>query len=301
MLNPVHLATLHAVLHNNSFVAAAQDLGYTPSAVSQQMRALERATGLDLFERLPRSIRPTAAAHALADAGRQAVLSLHSLGHDVRALAAGERGHVTIGSFRTASARILPAAFGAFTEKRPSVTVELVEGEPDDLLPDLLGGALDAALVYENDLNPREWPDGLAKVPLLTEDRRLLVPPAHRPRRGTVDLTDLRDWTWVASAPSPSLVRYCAAAGFEPKVALRTNDYHSVCEFVRTGLGIALVPAMGHYNPDVLRPVRLRPVPPKRHVSALHRKSNTSPLLAPLITELRRAAREAAHWGRDTT
>lgn len=297
MLNPVHLATLQAVLRSNSFVAAARDLGYTASAVSQQMRALERATGLDLFERMPRSIRPTAAAHYLAAAGRQMVLGLHSLEHDAHALAVAERGHITIGSFRTASARILPSAFAAFAEKRPAVTMELSEGEPDDLIPHVLSGALDLALVYENDLNPQQWPENLTRIPLLTEERRLLMPPGEKTRRGAVRLADLRDRTWVASAPSPSLTRYSAAAGFEPRVALRTNDYYSVCEFVRAGLGIALVPVMGHYLPETLRPVKLRPLPPRRHVSALHRPSNTSPLLAPLIDELRRSARAAAKWG----
>lgn len=294
MLNSVHLLTLQAVLRTNSFVAAARELGYTPSAVSQQMRSLERATGLDLFERMPRSVRPTATAHSLAEAGRQTILALRSLEHDARALGAAERGHITIGSFRTASARILPNAISAFTEKRPAVTMELFEGAPEDLIPEVQSGALDIALVYENDLNPQRWPDNLTTVPLLTEERRLLMPPAEQPHRGSVRLMDLRDRTWVTSAASPSLIRYCAAAGFKPRVALHTNDFYSACEFVRSGLGIALVPAMGHFLRETLRPVKLRPTPPRRHVSILHRASNTSPLLAPLIDELRRAARVVA-------
>lgn len=290
MLNPVHLATLQAVLDRGSLVGAARELGYTASAVSQQMRMLERATGLALFERLPRTIRPTAAAYYLADAGRETVLGLRSLEHDARALAIGERGHVSIGSFRTAAARVLPRALAGFTADRPGVTLRLAEGEPHLLVPRLLDGELDLALVYENDLDPREWPKQLTRVPLLTEDRYLLMPSGARPDGGRVHLAALRDRTWIASDPSPSLERYCAATGFAPEIALQTNDYYSICAFVRAGLGVALVPGMGHYLADALPPVGLYPPPPRRHVFALHRASNRNSLIPSLLTELCRAA-----------
>lgn len=290
MLNPVHLATLQAVLAHDSFVAAARQLGYTASAVSQQMRILERSTGLELFERLPRKVRPTAAAHYLAEAGQDTVLGLRSLEHDARAMAAAERGHISIGSFRTASARILPGALAGFVATRPAVTMQLTEGEPQILLPRLLEGSLDLAVAYENELDEREWPKGLVRIPLLDEERRLLMPPNLRPKRGPVHLTDLRDSTWIASDPSPSLTRFCMASGFEPIIALQTNDYYSVCAFVRAGLGVALVPGMGHYLTDTLEPVEIRPHPPKRQVFVLHRASNRNPLLSPLIDELCRSA-----------
>lgn len=277
-------------MREKSFAAAAHELGYTASAVSQQMRSLERATGLELFERLSRSIRPTAAAQNLARAGQQAVLSLRSVEHDAQALAEGYRGHITIGSFRTASANILPPAFAAFRHARVSVTIDLVEGEPEDLLDDLRSGAIDLALVYENELNPQQWPIELTQVPLLTEQRLLLMPAAQRPVSGQIRLAELRDLTWVASAPSPSLMSYCSTEGFAPQVAFRTNDYYSICAFVRAGIGIALVPVMGHYLTTELPAVALSPAPPRRYVSILHRRTNTSPLLRPVIQELQRAA-----------
>ena len=291
MLNPVHLATLQEVLDSGSFVGAARRLGYTASAVSQQMRLLERSTGLALFERLPRRIRPTSAAHYLAEAGRETVLGLRSLEHDARAMAAAERGHVTVGSFRSASARVLPGAFAVFGAARPSVSTRLVEGEPHVLLPALLDGTLDLAVVYENDLDPRTWPKGLTYVPLFTEDRWLLLPPAtdQRPAAGRLRLAELAEETWIASDPSPALLRYCGMAGFTPRIALQTNDYYSVCAFVRAGLGVALVPGMGHYLPESLTPVPVEPSPPRRRVFALHRASNGNPLLAPLITAIRAA------------
>lgn len=291
MLNPVHLATLQTVLTHQSFVAAARELGYTSSAVSQQMRALERATGLELFERLPRKVRPTSAAQHLADASRETVLGLQALGRDASALAAAERGHITIGSFRTASARILPAACADFVSRRREVTMQLTEGEPQTLLPRLLDGSLDLAVAYENELNEQKWPKALTKVSLLTEDRRLLMPPSTR-KRGPVQLTDLKDATWIASNPAPSLVRYCMGNGFEPDIALQTNDYNAVCAFVQAGLGVALVPVTGHHLTDTLRPVELEPRPPRREIFVLHRPNNQNPLLQSLIGSLQRAADE---------
>lgn len=286
MLNPVHLETLQVVLAHDSFVAAAAELGYTASAVSQQMRALERATGLELFERMARSIRPTAAAHYLAEAGREMVLGLRSLEHDAKAVAAAERGRLGVGSFQTAAANILPDVLVEFRTERPGVTVELHEGEPKAVLPKVLDGSLDLALVYENDLDPKQWPAGLTRTPLFTEERTLLMPPGENTGDDPVQLADLRDETWIASDPSPSLLRFCAGVGFEPNVALRTNDYYSVCAFVRAGLGIALVPDLGRYFSDVLTPLRVLPHPPRRRVFALHRTANKNPLLAPFLEVL---------------
>lgn len=294
MLSPTHLATLQTVIEQGSFVAAAKELGYTASAVSQQMRMLERATGLELFERFAKGIRPTSAAYYLAETGREMVLGLRALEQDARALAAAERGHIAIGSFRSACAHLVPTAFAAFGERRPGVTLQLTEGEPHILVPRLLSGSLDLGVVYENELDLRDWPGTLVRIPLLTEERKLLMPPAARPDASVVDIASLRDWTWIASDPAPSLVRYCVAAGFEPNIALQTNDYYSVCAMVRAGLGVALVPAISRYLTSELVPIEPRPRAPRRHVFILHRVSNRNPALPELIGELRRAAEHLA-------
>lgn len=291
MLNPTHLATLQKVLDRGSFVAAAEDLGYTPSAVSQQMGALESATGLVLFERLPRSVKPTPAALYLADGGKEVVSTLRSLERDARALAAATLGEIRLGSFRTACAGLLPGVLTDFRASHPAVDVHLDEAEPEQLTPAVLDGTLDIALVYDNDLDLHTWPAGLVQTPLLIERRLLLLPPRLTRSRGSVRLASLRRETWIASKPSPSLVRFCAQEGFEPNITLRTNDYYSICEFVRAGLGVALVPELGHYLAETLRPHALSPSPPRRHVFALHRSSNSNPLLGPMLDTLHRAVR----------
>jgi DNA-binding transcriptional LysR family regulator len=305
MLNPVHLRTLQAVLTCGSFADAAIHLGYTASAVSQQMSALEKATGLTLFERLPRSVHATSSAHYLVAAGTEIVLNLRSLERDAKALAAGEQGGIRLGSFATASTRILPSALAAFTTAHPNVDVGLDEGEPEDLLPELLDGPLDVALVYA-DSNRHVWPGSVAAVPLLVEERLLILPPghsAHRQRKA-VDLRELRDATWVTSPKAPSLIRLCASVGFEPRMAFCTNDFNTVCAFVQAGLGVAIMPELAFPSNIELRPLRVVPKPAQRHILALYRHSNRNPALPTMIDRLVAAANEFprvvpdddAHW-----
>jgi DNA-binding transcriptional LysR family regulator len=293
MLNPVHLQTLDVVLERGSFVAAAEALGYTASAVSQQMSMLERATGLALFERLPRSVQPTDAARELARSSVDLVAGLRSLELDAKARAAGETGQIQVGSFASAGVRLLPAALAKLLRTRGGVVVELANGEPGDLLPLLRDGRLDVALVYENKIDQRQWPANLVNVPLLAERRYVVLPPGHPYRdRDPVRLTDLRRDTWVTSLESPGLEQLCASVGFQPRIMVRSDEYSMVGAFVRAGVGVTLLPelALPPY-PELLGQV-LTPEPPPRYVRALYRRTNKNPVLRPMVAALVEAAAE---------
>jgi DNA-binding transcriptional LysR family regulator len=282
VLNPQHLRTLVEVVRTGSFAEAARRLGYTPSAVSQQIAGLERAIALPLFEREAHSVRATPAAEQLAERAQDVLASFGALDDEIETISAGRIGRLRLGSFPTASAKVLPRGLAAFVAEFPAVEIRLDEGEPDELLPALQGGDLDLALVYRYDLVPRRWPERLVETELLHEDLLLLLPAGHalatRPRIG---LADLADETWIASregsAGSTCLVRACSAAGFTPRVAFRSNDYDVVAGLVVAGLGIALVPTLGHdeARPGVIARTLTSPRL-KRHVSALHRAAGAS-------------------------
>src|SRR5699024_9840120 len=108
MLNPVHLQTLITVLRTGSFADAARELGYTGSAVSQQVARLERSARVTLFDRSARSITPTPAAELLASRSREVLATIRDLEDDVLAIAKGRLGTLRVGSFPTASERLLP-------------------------------------------------------------------------------------------------------------------------------------------------------------------------------------------------
>ncbi|OEV03153.1 LysR family transcriptional regulator [Streptomyces oceani] len=294
-MNPAHVRTFGEVLATGSFADAAKRLGYTASAVSQQISALERATGLTLFERGARTIQPTRTARVLGERCGELLDSLTALEREAEALAAGQHGLVRVGSFATAGASLVPWALARFVRRQPDAEVSLEEGEPDELLPLVLADSLDLALVYEYDLVPRRWAPQLSVSELLREDLHLLLPPAHRAgRSAAVELADLAEDTWIASregsAGARSLSRLCAGAGFEPRVAFRTNDYDVVRELVRTGLGVAMVPELA--VTDSARPGarRLSGEPVGRRIVAVRRAANPNPLLAPLEDALARAA-----------
>ncbi|WP_063731541.1 LysR family transcriptional regulator [Streptomyces sp. RTd22] len=290
MLKPLHLLTLKAVVGSGSFAVAARDLGYTASAISQQISTLEKETGLVLFEREAHGIRPTAAAHRLVDLSGRALAALDDLDQQVRELATGVTGRLRLGSFPTASVRLVPAALSALAETHPRARIQLEEGEPEDLVALLTSGDLDIALVYEYGLSPRQWPDGLARHPLLREDLVLLR--AADSHLGA-SLPQLAEARWITSgegtAGARSLVRLCAAAGFDAEVAFRSNNYDVVRELVSTGLGVAVVPALGHAPSGAIQATRVAQRSAHRQVMALHRGENSNPLLGTVLDTLRRA------------
>ena len=293
MLNPVLLRTLTVVVRANSFAEAARELGYTGSAVSQQIAALERSVRLQLFERSAHSIRPTPAAIMLAGRSRELLAVLRSIEDDLVEMAEGRTGRLDVGSFPTASARLMPGALGHFADGHATVETSLDEGEADDLLDRVKDREIDVAVVYRYDLVPRPRPQGLTVLPLLVEDLRLLLPEGHclASKDEPLGLGDLASETWIATnsgSPGASCLRHlCVDAGFEPHVGFRSNDYDVIHGFVEASLGIALVPALSHAprRGVVTRP--LKDVQAHRYVDVVYRAGNQNPLLPGFIDSLR--------------
>ncbi len=291
MLDPLHLRTLATVLQTGSFAAAARRLGYTPSAVSQQVAALERAARLSLFEWEARGIRPTPAATFLSIRGQEVLAALGALQDDLRGLTGGAIGTVRLGGFPTASEHLLPSALAALAASHPLVEILLDEGEPDELTPRVHDGDLDVALVHRYTRVPVRRPRALTVTPLLREDLVLLVPSGHPLAEATeVRLEDLEEAAWITtrqgSVGATCLQRICAEAGFQPRVSYRSNDYDVVRGFVRCGLGVALVPALGHVADPGVVPCRLAGVPVYRHVELLARPAIGNPAVEGVVAAL---------------
>lgn len=298
VLNPIHLRTLQECVRTGSFAEAGRDLGYTASAVSQQMVLLEKAIGAPLFERSARSARSTALAVQLAERSRDALGALEALEREVRAMVTGEEGKLRLASFATANSRVLPEVLAAVISQRPNAEVQLDEGEPDEVIDGVLDGVLDAAVVFEYDLDPRQWPVELCVDELLAEPLRLVLPQKHRladcPR---VELHRLAEDNWICTrqdtAGARSLVRLAAAAGFVPRITFRSNDYSVIRDLVGRDLGVALLPGLAIPD-DRVRVVRIAGWQPYRRVKVLYRKQNTNPLLPIALTHLARSCEAVA-------
>jgi DNA-binding transcriptional LysR family regulator len=320
VLNPIHLRTLRECVRTGSFAEAARELGYTASAVSQQMILLERSVGAALFERSARSVRPTAVAAQLAERSGAALGALSTLEREVRAMVRGEAGSLRLASFATANARIVPTALAAVVAARPNAEVQLDEGEPDEVLDGVLDGALDAAVVFDYDRDPRDWPVELRRAQLLAEPFALAVAPEHRlagsaestglagsagstgsagsAGSAELDLAQAAEETWICTradtSGARSLVRLAAEAGFAPRIVFRSNDYGVVRELVARNLGVAMLPALAWPDAGV-NTLRLTGRQPYRRVLVLYRPNNTNPML-PLALDCLKHACAEFHW-----
>lgn len=299
MLNPVQLRTLAAIIRTGSFADAARQLDYTSSAVSQQIASLEREIGAQLFERRPQSVHPTSAAQFLTERSRPVLAALGELEMEVEELSMGGLGQLRLGSFPTASKSLLPPALATLVNEFPGVDIELDEGEPMKLLPQLSDAVLDVALIYRYDLVPYRWPRSTPSQQLLTEELVLLLPVTHPlAGRSPLDWEKLAAETWITSQDDTDgyrcLIRLAAAAGVAPHVAYRSNDYDVIRGLVAAGLGIALVPALGVVPHPGIVSSRIESVYARRRISVVWRTRThgASPPVA--VAALESAARQVA-------
>jgi DNA-binding transcriptional LysR family regulator len=300
MLNPVHLQTLQAVVSTGSFASAARDLGYTASAVSQQMEALERASGLALFERGARGVQITAPARLLAERAGRVLSELVDLDADAHAIAAGRTGRLKVGCFPTAGVRILPAALSSLRRTHPSVEVSLRIAEPSATIAMVESGDLDVAFGFEYAAITRTWPRGLVRETLLTEDLVFLSAPGTVvPDTGAI-AAGFGTAEWITSgagtAGEATTYRICADMGFVPTVVLRTEYYDLITEFVAAGLGVAIVPALGIVSHDRVNVLSVQSKWAKRTVSVIYRQSASDPLIPAVIESFVETVR-ATEWG----
>ncbi|WP_026422461.1 LysR family transcriptional regulator [Actinokineospora inagensis] len=294
MLDVRRLQVLRAVVTSGSVTAAATNLGYTPSAISQQIAALEKATGVALLERVGRGVQPTAAGRLLTE---HAAIISRQVAEAETALAdlrAGHTGRLAVRYFATAGSALVPPALAELRRAHPGIQVDLKLVDPGDPLPEVARGDADLAIV----VHPRHAPRGVRLIHLLDDPYRVVLPRGHRlAGKRVINLADLANDPWVGEWPAGGpcwqiVLDACAAAGFTPNVMVESEDYTNAQGFVAAGLGVCLIPVMALSNPHpgtVVR--RLRHPEPLRQIHAATRESaHDQPTLTTLITALRTAA-----------
>ncbi|MFJ5550541.1 LysR family transcriptional regulator [Streptomyces sp. NPDC093225] len=277
-----------------SFTSAAQSLGYTQSAVSRQIQALEDEWGSALFDRLPRGVRLTAAGRALLPHAEAVRDRMRAARVELDALRSLGGGVLRVGAFAAADVTLVPRAVAEFGERHPDVTVEHTEG-PTARHVALLGeGRLDLAVVSAPAGRPLSGPE---LHPLLEEPMYVALPRGHRfaGRRAPLRLAELADERWIEGdvRPGQTLMAPALAAGFRPDVAFRVNDWTAKQGFVAAGLGITVLPALaaGAVRPDlVLVPVSRHDLPCRRVYAATPRGLSPAPAAQALLGILRRVA-----------
>ncbi len=246
MLDVRRLRVLCAVADHPTLSAAADALSYTPSAVSQQIVALEREIGVRVLHRGPRGVRLTAAGQLLVEQTRPILSGLQAAEASVTALDGLSRGRLALASFATAGATILPRAIAGFRARHPEVTITLTQADPQAAMARLRAGEVDLILTADAEASP----GGGVEVVTLLEDPLCAVLESSHPLAGReqIALEELAGETWV-DTPSGSdarrlLLSACARAGFIPHVAFESDEYLTIQQLVAAGVGVALVPGL---------------------------------------------------------
>jgi DNA-binding transcriptional LysR family regulator len=288
-----HLAALQALAAEGSFGRAAQRLGYTQSAVSQQIATLERIVGEKLVERPggPRPISLTEAGELLLRHADSIVARLQAAQADLHALRSGEAGTLRVGTFQSAGARLLPEVMRRYASAWPAVEVVLGEFDDAEVEHALERGELDVGFVL---LPVLEAP---LETMELVHDPYVLVVPVDSPFATAAETPSLKE---IAADPlvgfrsDRSLEPVEAAirgAGIEPRFAFRSNDNTTVQGLVAAGIGNAILPRLtvDEADPRVVVRDLGDEVPPRVIAIARHRDRYHSPAARAFVETALRA------------
>jgi DNA-binding transcriptional LysR family regulator len=294
MLDVRRLRLLRELALRGTIAAVAEALAFTPSAVSQQLSALEREAGTPLLERSGRRVALTPAAHSLV-AHTEAVLErLERAAADLAAGRAGPAGPLRIGAFPSAARAVVPAALATLAAAHPDLEPRLRELDPAVVAGALRAGDVDVALVHDYDFVPVPAEPGVETVALFEETMFVAAPGTLAPLPGeSHPLCRWRAAPWIV-APAATrcgamTVRACEAAGFAPEVRHVVDDFPSVLALVAIGGGVALVPELGVTTPAP--DVTLTPLPMHRRTQAAFRRgAGGNPAITAFVDAMRAAA-----------
>ncbi|MEV6257346.1 LysR substrate-binding domain-containing protein [Nocardia sp. NPDC051911] len=286
MIDVRKLRLLRELSHRETIAAVAEALAYTPSAVSQQLAALEREAGVPLLTRTGRRVTLTPAAVALVGHTERILAVLEQATAELATIRTELTGTLRIGAFPTAVRTILSPALVALSSAHPRLELRVTELDPA-LAPDALRAeTLDVALIQEYDYAPVPADPALHSEPLFEEI-------VHLAARTAEPLADHRESAWIASTPGTMChtmtMRACEAAGFTPRIRHHADDFGTVLALVAAGQGVALVPEFG--TRDCPPGVILGALPMRRRTHLAYRRGTGD---HPAVRAARVALRESA-------
>jgi DNA-binding transcriptional LysR family regulator len=239
----LHRLRLLKELHTRGTLAAvAAALGYSSSAVSQQLALLEKEAGAPLLERVGRGVRLTPQALILVGHAEVVLDRLEQAEAEIEASLTAPTGVVRLAAFQTAMLSLMPRLLDLLAQDAPKLRLDAVQLEPDRALSLLTAGGCDLVLAEEYPGYPLPRPPGLDRVELGPDPMRLAVPPALA-GRGLAELAGRR---WILEPADTESGRWsralCRAAGFEPDVAFDSTDIVTHIRLVETGHAVAILP-----------------------------------------------------------
>lgn len=300
MIDLEAVVALRAVATGGSVVAAASTLGYTPSAISQQIKRLERGTGIALLERVGRGVVLTDAGTRLVVAAAPILADLDRLGADLQ-LADGDAtvsGEIRIAAFSTVVRGLLVPVISDLAARHPGLSLPLRESEPWETIALVASGGRDLGIVHRWGGVALAMPDHLVATPLFTDVADVIL---HRDHplagRATLRPDDLAAERWVATFDG-TICRQWLRRLFDgvpgaPRIAYESMEFENHVDIARAGLAVALVPRLGReeLGPDAVAIPTEAPAS-TRDVLVVHRRTQEdSPALRAVLDALVAASR----------
>ncbi len=275
-----HLRYALAIAEELHFTRAAAKLGIGQPPLSQQIKALEKELGVQLFHRMTRGVELTEAGEAFMPLAQASVAAAEQAAAAAQRAAKGEIGEFAIGFTSSASYNpIVPRIIGRFRELYPELSIRLIEQDTTRLLRAMADGALDIAF-----LRPALGEtDGLVVKRLPDEELLVALPPKHRlagPETKRVNLVDLAGDPFILYPRSngrllyDSMIAACRNAGFSPRISQEAPQMASTVNLVAAGVGVALVPAsMNQLHAHGVVYKRIKGDGPKAQLVVAHRRA----------------------------
>ncbi len=270
------VAYLLAVADMGSFTAAARRMHVSQPSLSQQVRLLEQEIGGELLERLPRSVRLTAAGKAFLPHAQAAVRAAARAQQAARSALDLETGELEISTVRSIAAGILPDLVQSWRQRHPDTFVRLHEFTHRSLAEDSVrGGVGDLGIGPP----PIDWSGPVRRLGW-EEFLVVLSPEDPLASRRRLRLVELKDRDWVMFEPGNGLhdliVSACASAGFTPRHAVLTSQVETAARLAAAGVGPTLVPE--NVIPDGLEGALLRVDPPLGRELTVYAREQWGPL-----------------------
>ena len=290
MIDVRRLRLLFELSHRGTITAVADALAYTPSAVSQQLAALEREAGVPLLERSGRRVALTPAGAVLTRYAESVFAVLEEASAALAATRTSLTGPLRIGAFPTAARTMLPPALVTLGREHPGLELMVTELDPVAVPGALRAGTLDVALTFVYDYVPAEPDPALDTEPLL-EEPVYLASAATESAPEATSIEEFRDAPWIAGSPDTlchtMVIRACQAQGFTPRIRHHADDFATVLALVAAGQGVSLIPQLGVEGTP--SGVRLTPVAARRRTSIACRKGTSQhPAVSAFATVIRR-------------
>jgi DNA-binding transcriptional LysR family regulator len=293
MIDLGRLRALHAVAVYGSVGSAAEALGYTPSAISQQLAKLERETRTALLERRGRGIVLTDAAQQLAATAAQVLQLVEDAELTLEEQRGEAIGSLVIAAFPTAARGLLPVVLPRLLNDHPALDIKVTETDPYEAVAAVARGEIHVAVVHDWHNSPLSLPEELSRVKLGSDPADILVPATHRlAGKESVRADDLVGERWicqpVGSICHDWLVRTMRKTGVEPEVVYSVAEYQTQLAMLAQGIGIGLLPRLGRGPvPAGVTVVPLTPAPSRRLYAIWRTATTRRPAIAATLAALK--------------